>query len=450
MFAKKPKIKCAGEIITGLAIIFVGMSFMGQAFNNDIVKGAFTNLFQKLAENPAGPLLLLIIGALFTGIIQSSSATTVMVVDMVGKGIIPVQAALFIVLGANIGTCITAALASIGTSTNARRAALIHLMFNIIGTLIFVPVIWPLQNQVASLLGAMAPYSTALQVAFFHLFFNFITTAILIGFRKQLVYVATKAIRSKKGEDVEVLKLNYIDEKIPYSIPVVGEMILKETRGMADLAIQNLGESLKTAYTLDTSDRAKIVNVEQKINFINREIGRYVVKLFKESHISDAERERLNDIHSVVSDIERIGDHAIDFLDEAEEMKEHSVKFTEEAVLELSDMYDKVYNMYVKAMEVFESRDLKRLDEIMALEREIDETKHDLGFRHIERLNEGKCTVDGGAHFYAVITALERVADHLTNIAFSIKTLSGAQLEDLKQRSKEMAKKRQEKKQIYW
>ena len=478
MFAKSRKLKCAGEIITGLAILFVGIKLMSDAFSgNAILENAVIGIFLSLSENPVGPLLLVLVGAVFTGIIQSSSATTVMVVDLAGKGYIPVSAALFIVMGANIGTCITALIAAIGTTPNAKRAALIHMMFNVAGTIIFVPIIWALQTQVTDFLGAMFPVSAdmsaeaikaalGLRVAFFHLFFNITTTCVLLGFIKYLTKLATKIIPGKKGAGSDEPQMYFIDEKMlersiagaspaktdgvsSAKVSVHFETVLKETLNMAEFARTNLDLAFYSTLTPDDGQKDKIISTEQKINYVNRGIGRFLVKLTKEP-LSEDDKKFADSLHSVVSDIERIGDHALDLLDNASEMKEQGIKFSKEALAELEAMYQTASTMFVKALEIFEMGNLDRLPEIAELEKKVDEAKHASGFKHIARLNAGECKVEGGAYFYAILTTLERVADHLTDIAFSIKATSGMQLEKLKQLSKQNQANRASRKNIYW
>lgn len=482
MFSKNKRMKCAGEIITGLAMIFIGMNLMGSAFKNSKdLSGAFENLFINLSTNPAGPLLLVLLGAVFTGIIQSSSATTVMIVDMTFRGLIPVEAALFIVMGANIGTCVTALLASIGTSTNAKRAALIHLTFNFIGTLIFIPIIWPLKSQITNLLGNIFPGNAGLQVAIFHTTFNFITTLVLLAFIKQLCWFATKILSDKKSEESGELKLYFINENIltpagtdvkhkkliktnvvletssventaeaPLEAPLPDiNLIYKEILNMAELAKENIKTALRAAFVPDDSQRDKVFITEQKINYINKGIGRHLVKLSKDKRF-DSLRDILDSFHSVISDIERIGDYAIELMDEVTEMKEQKVKFSDMAVQELEQMYDMVAKLYKESMDIFLSRNVQKLSKITKFEQDIDEKKHILGFSHVARLNAEQCSIESGAHFYIIIAGLERVANHFVNIAFSIEKAGVIRLETLRQMSKAKTKGKSPQKDIYW
>jgi len=532
MFAKKDKVKLIGQIITGFAVLFVGINLMSGALRgNDVFTGFFENAFAVVANTPVGPLLLFLLGTLFTAMVQSSTATTVMIVTMVGEGIFPPQIALPVILGANLGTCLTALIASIGASANAKRAACIHLSTDIFGFVLFLPIIWIFGRPISDALIHISGGNNALAASFFHLFYNLIMISILIWLIKPLVKLVTKIIPGK-GEESDEPRLFFIDEKLlqpaasgggilkrgkrtkavitadaaesaqsvtdenstPEAIennppettpdsdvdneyiyyrygvknwtkkdevfhldnsvlderpPTPIELTMKETLNMAQLAHTNIGTALKAVCETDVSQKNKITNTEQKINYINKGIGKYLVKLSADPKY-EPDKKLLTSLHHVISDIERIGDHAMDFLANATEMAEHKIKFSDAAIAELNEMLDKINEMFTKSLYAFEHREKERLPEIASLSKEVDEIKRKLGFAHISRLNNGECNMESGAHFYAVVTGLERIADHLSNIAFSIKSLAGQQLERLKQLSKEQAKKRAEKTTIYW
>lgn len=449
MFSPNKKAKNVCEIITGFSIVFAGMNLMGSAFKgSEGLNNLFTDLFISLSGNPVGPLLLILIGAIFTGIIQSSSATTVMVVGLAGSGVIPVDAALFIVMGANIGTCVTALLSSIGTSVNAKRAAFIHMIFNVIGVLIFIPIIWPLRDQVTSLLNNMFAGNYAVQVAIFHLFFNVLTTIILLAFIKQLCWLATKVIQGKKGEEFEEPKLYFINEKPSGETDGI-DLVMKEITNMAELARKNMGTALRATFVPDISQKNKITNTERKINFINKGICSYLIQLSK-MPLDEGDIKIARSFHQVASDIERVGDYALGFLNEANEMIDEKIQFSSTAISGLEDMHMRISDLFAKSLEVFVTNDDTRLSEIVALEKEIDECKHTLSSEHVERLNAGTCSVEGGVHYYDVISGLERIADHLTNVAFSVKNSQRTQYKQLEQISRQKTEKRLNKEKIYW
>ena len=444
MFGKKEILKKIGAAITGLGLMFVGLSFMSRSIKESSL---LTNGLQTLFIKVDFPLVLILIGIVCTALFQSSAAMTALVVTMAaptvingvaGAPIIPLESALFVILGTNIGTCVTAQLAAMGASTNAKRTALIHLLFNAIGTVLFTTVIWICKSQAVWLFGKLTS-STQMQVALFHVFFNVITTALLVPFMKPLTKLATVIVRDKIGDD-SVPRMYYIDDRILHTPPIAVAQVLKEVSNMAHMAQENLDRGFNAVVTGNTSEREKIVQTEEKINFINKGIARYLIKM-SSLNLPRSDEKLVGTLHHVIGDLERIGDHADNFSEEAQEMQENSITFSDDALEELQNMYQKVRHMFDRAVYVFENRDQTALGEISALESEVDMLKRVLGNNHIMRLNSGNCSVECGTHFYAIISALERVADHLTNVAFSIKSPSGSQLEAMEKIAKEQARR---------
>lgn len=434
MFGKRDYLKRIGGILCGLGLIFVGLDFMSSAFKGDnALSRAFTQLFSTISF----PLLLIIFGAVFTAIIQSSSAATGLIITMVGQDVLMLRYALFIVLGSNIGTCITAILASIGASTNAKRTAFIHLAFNVIGTIVFAAFMWIFSDAVVGALTKLIP-SPQMQVAWFHVIFNVVTTLLLVPFIKQLTRFAEFVIKDKK-DDGDALKLSYIDDRILQTPPIAVAQVLKEIGDMGRLARENLDRAMNAVLNLDLSEKEKILKTEEKINFINKGVARYLIKVSALS-LSKTDEKTVGSLHHVIGDLERIGDHAENFIEQAEEMKENNVEFSSDARDELVTMYSRVTEMFDLSMSVFEKRDTVRLKDVSALEAQVDVLKKLFGNSHIMRLNNGNCTVESGTYFYAMITALERIADHLTNVAFSIRSPSGSQVEAMQKLAAEAAK----------
>lgn len=433
MFARRDTAKRIGGILAGLGLIFVGLEFMGSAFDGDnALSRAFTSLFSAIDF----PLLLILFGAVFTGIIQSSSAATGLIITMVGGGVLELRCALYIVLGSNIGTCVTAILASIGASTNAKRTAFIHLTFNVIGTIIFTTFMWIFNDGVIWLLTTVVS-TPEMQVAWFHVVFNVVTTILLVPFIKQLTRFAEFVIKDKKRDDEP--KLYYIDDRILQTPPIAVAQVLKEVLNMGNLARENLDRAMKAVLTLDVSEKEKILKTEEQINFINKGVARYLIKISALS-LSKSDEKIVGSLHHVISDLERIGDHAENFIEQAEEMRENGITFSEEARGEIESMYARVTEMFGLSLSVFEERDTVRLKDVSALEAQVDVLKKLFGNSHIERLNKGSCNVESGTYFYAVISALERIADHLTNVAFSIRSPSGSQVEAMQKLAAEAAR----------
>ena len=354
MFSKNDTLKKVGAALTGLGLMFVGLSFMSRALKDaQILTDALKHIFTVVEF----PLVLIAIGIVFTALFQSSTAMTALVVTMAapmagGEPIIPMASALFIVLGTNIGTCATAVLAAVGASTNAKRTAMIHLLFNAIGTILFTAVIWIFRSPVEKLLGLMSS-NTQMQVALFHVFFNVLTTAVLIPFMKPLTKLATLLVREKKDDD-EQLKLYYIDDRILHTPPIAVAQVLKEVLNMGEMARGNLDCAMHAVLTGETGDKDKILKTEEKINFINKGVARYLIKMSSLS-LSKSDEKLVGTLHHVISDIERIGDHAENFIEQAVEMRENDIVFSEEALSELESMYRRVRGMFDLSLEVFEN-----------------------------------------------------------------------------------------------
>lgn len=420
-FIKKEKVKIVGSTLCGLGLLFVGLDAMSGAFNNAEIKGFFEDLLASIDF----PLLLILVGALFTALIQSSSAATGLIIIMVGQGVIPVENALFIVLGSNIGTCITAILASIGASTNAKRTAFIHLMFNVIGTIIFTIILWIFTKPIVNALSGIS--NPQMQIAWFHVIFNITTTILLLPFIKYLVKFATFVIKDKKvknkGKDTP--KLKFIDELL-LSTPAIALMqVQKEIEYMASLSKQNLEKSYVVLTSQDDSKKDEILKTEENIDFSNNAITKYLIKLSPNLDASD--ETRVAGFFHVINDVERLGDHAENFYEIGAQMKEAGLQFSETAQNEIKNMVEKTTEMFNIALDVFTTRNTTNLARLTELEKEVDLMKKDYTASHFNRLATGDCQPEVGAYFFSTISGLERIADHLINVGYSVLNPTGSQ-----------------------
>ena len=420
-FIKKDKIKNIGAILCGLGIIFIGLDLMSDAFAGEEIKSFFKGIFKVVDF----PLLLILIGAIFTGIIQSSSAATGIVIIMVGEGALTVQNALFIVLGSNIGTCVTAIIASMGTNVNAKRTAFIHLTFNVIGTILFTALIWPLSEAVVRILEVIAP-TTQMQISWFHVIFNLTTTIILLPFVNQLVKLAKFVITEKPVD--EKLKLKYVDELLIKTPSIALMQTKKEIDYMIDLAKTNLSLSKETLITGDEELANKINENEKVIDFTNKALTKFLITL--SSQVSNKDEKTIGTYFHVLNDVERIGDHAVNFNEIGEEMKENNLVFSDIAKKEISEMFGKVESMFEIAIKVFDSNDRLELENLTTIENVVDGYKKSLNANHVMRLASGKCSTELSPYYFSTVSGLERIADHLTNVGFSIVNPTGSQ-EDL-------------------
>jgi phosphate:Na+ symporter len=427
-FFKSERIKLAGLLCSGLGLIFVGLNVMSseQAFGNPLVEQLFTGIFQRIDF----PLLLILVGIVFTALIQSSSAATGVVITMVGTGVLPLELALFIILGANIGTCVTALLASVGANANSKRVALIHFTFNGIGTLLFAVLIWIFRESAVNLLVSVFPgndpMSLQMRVSLFHIVFNLSTTCLLLPFTKYLVKYSCLIIKDKKT-DVGVLTLRYVDDRLLSTPPIALMQVKKEMDYMLSLVEENMVLSFDAMENGSIGGGERIRENEAVIDFTNSALTKFLIKLSAEASQSD---ERvIGPYFHVLNDLERIGDHAENFYEIGEEMRGKKLEFSERARTDIKRMHEAVLEMLVISKDAFENRNKERLQELTALENTVDNMKKALTANHFLRLAEGNCSMDVSPYYSSAVAGLERVADHLVNVGYSIMNPVGSQKE---------------------
>ena len=427
-FFKKEKVKTAGLLLSGLGLIFVGLNVMSSesAFGNPLVENLFTEIFKTINF----PLLLILVGVIFTALIQSSSAATGVVITMVGTGVLPLELALFIVLGANIGTCVTALLASVGANANSKRVALIHFTFNVIGTLLFTVLIWIFREPCVNLLVSMFPGNDAMslqmRVSVFHVIFNVTTTLLLLPFTKQLVKCSCLVIKDKKEESDE-LSMRYVDDRLLTTPPIALMQVKKEMDYMLSLVEENIGISLSAIEKRDLSLGERVRANEAIIDFENGALTKFLIKLSADASQSD--ERTIGSYFHVLNDLERIGDHAENFFEIAEEMASKSISFSERGRADISKMGEKVLVMLKIAKDAFENLNRDNLGELLSLEESVDVMKKELVADHFSRLAEGHCTLEVSPYYSSAVSGLERVADHLVNVGYSIISPIGSEKE---------------------
>ena len=425
-FFKKERIKIAGLLFSGLGLIFVGLNIMSseQAFGNPLVESMFQNIFSVINF----PLLLIFVGVIFTALIQSSSAATGVVITMVGTGILPLELALFIVLGANIGTCVTALLASVGASANAKRVALIHFTFNVIGTVLFTAVVWifkgPMVNALVSLFPGTDPMALQMRVSFFHVIFNVTTTCVLLPFVSQLVQYSCRIIKDKKEIEAEH-SLKFIDDRLLTMPPVALMQVKKEIDYMFGLVKDNISLSFEAMSQGNTAKADVIFKNEAIIDFTNGALTRFLIKL--SPSVEQSDEQVIGSYFHVLNDLERIGDHAENFYEIAAEMSAKKISFSEKARKDIGAMCDKVTQMLILAKDAFDNLNRAELPDLAALENEVDTMKKELTASHFARLAEGDCSMDVSPYYSSAVAGLERVADHLVNVGYSIVSPIGSQ-----------------------
>lgn len=428
-FFKNEKVKIAGSLCCGLGLIFVGLEVMSseQAFGNPLVENMFTDIFKTINF----PLLLILVGIIFTALIQSSSASTGVVITMVGAGVLPLDLALFIVLGANIGTCVTALLASVGANANSKRVALIHFTFNVIGTVLFTAIIWifrdPIVNLLVSIFPGDDPMSLQMRVSVFHVIFNVTTTILLIPFVKQLVNYSCLVIKDKK-EAGAVLSLKYVDERLLSMPPVALMQVKKEMDYMLGLVEENVTLAFVAMDRGSSEHGERIRKNEEIIDFTNSALTKFLIKL--SGDVEQSDEKTIGSYFHVLNDLERIGDHAENFHEIGIEMIGKKICFSEKAQGEIASMRESVMQMFYIAKDAFESLNREQLPTLTTLEEGVDVKKKELIASHFARLAEGNCNVDVSPYYSSVVVGLERVADHLVNVGYSIVNPTGSQKED--------------------
>lgn len=427
-FFKSPKIKLAGLLCSGLGLIFVGLNVMSseQAFGNPLVENMFTDIFAKIDF----PLLLIFIGVIFTALIQSSSAATGVVITMVGTGVLPLDLALFIILGANIGTCITALLASVGANSNSKRVALIHFTFNVIGTVLFTAVIWIFKQPVVNFLVSLFPGSDAMslqmRVSTFHVVFNVTTTCLLLPFVKQLVNYSCRVIKDKREEEQFTLK--YVDERLLTTPPVALMQVKKEINNMLELVEENTRLSFVSIYDGSVEHSEKIEKNEERIDFTNRALTQFLIKLT--ANVEESDEKIIGAYFHVLNDLERIGDNAENFHEIGVEMLEKNIIFSDTARAGITEMRERIMKMFEISKDAFEKLKKDELAELTVTEESVDSMKKKLIATHFARLAEGNCSADVSPYYSSIVSGLERVADHLVNVGFSIVDPTGSQKVD--------------------
>ncbi|PPK48566.1 PhoU-like phosphate uptake regulator [Clostridium algidicarnis DSM 15099] len=410
MFSKSTKRREFGNIILGFGILFMGMGIMGDAMKPIAQSQQFKDLIIAIGDNWA---IGIVAGLAMTAVVQSSSATTGILIALAGTGSIDMSIAIPVILGCNIGTCVTALLASIGTSKTARKAAIIHLCFNVIGTLIFIP----LRGPLAQLVQYISPLNTQRQIANAHAVFNITNTIILLPLSKYLILIANKVI---KGEDeIERVGAKFIDDRLLETPVIALGQVIKEVLRMANKAKENVEIAIKAFESNDEKLVEKVYKNEKVINILEQEITTYLVKLSK-TEVSDKQKGIIASTFHVVNDIERIGDHAENIADLTSEKIIKKLEYTDEALEELKQMYDYTIHSLQLAIESYENNDPNKVEELLNVEKRIDTLEREFRSSHIRRLNEGTCTATAGAVYLDIISNLERIGDHSTNIGENI------------------------------
>lgn len=414
MFVKKRRLTRIGEMILGFGMLFVGLTLMSEAMAPLRENEAFVDFL----VNFRSPVIGVLVGAVFTAVIQSSSASVGILQALAGMGLIGLDSAVYVVLGQNIGTCITAILASIGTSANSKRTAGIHLIFNITGTIIYL-IMLNVFPVIITWIQSLSPDNISRQIANFHTVFNVSMTILLFPFAKQMVKLVTLIIRERnKHGDVEK-RLIYLDERIAQTPAIALTQTLKELNRMGTIAGDNFRQALEAFQNLDEQKVRKVVEIEKTIDFLSDNITKYLIS-FRGEELPDDDLQLLGKLHHVIIDLERIGDRAENIAEYSMTLIDTREKMTSEAQAELKTISEKTMEVFRKSLEIFENRDTTQYEVIKALKREVDNMQIDYTNNHINRLGEELCRPHTGVVFTNMLASLERIASHSINIAYAI------------------------------
>ena len=410
MSAKQKKRKDIADIVLGFGILFMGMGIMSSALKPLADSPMFSELIMAIGENW---VLGIFTGLALTAILQSSSATTGILIALASTGSITINIVLPILFGCNIGTCVTALIASIGANKTAHKAAAIHLMFNILGTLIFIPFLKPLGHIVQE----MSPGDVQRQIANAHTIFNVTATIILVPLSKYMIMIVNKLI---KGEDeVELRGPKYLDERLLETPVIAAGQVQKETLRMANKAKENLELSMKAFRENNESLVKKVYDNEKLINILEEEITAYLVKLSK-CDLSAKESNLVASTFHIVTDIERIGDHVENIADLTLEKVGRKLKYSEDALNEIDYIYDQTIKALDITIDSYANENIEEAGTIYEIERKIDASQKEFRENHIKRLSQGSCNAYDGAIFMDLLSNFERIGDHATNIAESV------------------------------
>lgn len=417
MFGKKPMLRKIANVIFGFGSLFLGINFMTNALGAIPEHPGIVKWFTYL-ENP---IIAILIGLVLTVIVQSSSVTVSVLVLLAGANVVAPMSCLFFILGANIGSCTPAVMAAAHTNKNAKRTALIHVLFNVVG-LIVISILLAIagQNIVDFIMGISGKSNLKRFVANADTLFKITQCIILLPFTNQLISLSKKIIPCSKDEEVvSEFVLEYIDEgKVPSPTTAVVQVV-KEVERMASMVRLNLIKSMEELVNNDRNNADEIYEREKYIDFLSHRITEYMVKA-NQYGLPLEDRKRLGGLFHVVIDVERIGDHAVNIMDDAVKEDKEKINFSEEGSKEITDMYDKVIEIFDKSVVTFSTVDRSMLEQVNKIENEIDDMKILCQEGHVRRMAEGKCSIEAGLIFTDLVIGLERIADHATNIAFSI------------------------------
>lgn len=415
MLTKKTTKKHIGLAITGFGMLFLGMTLMKDAME----PLANSPVFSEWLMNANNPFVAILIGTVITAVIQSSAASIGILQALASQGLIPLHFAAYVIYGQNIGTCITALISSIGTTKNSKRTAVMHVLFNVFGTVIFIILtkLLPFTDWIESLTD-----NTMMQLSLVHIIFNVVSTLIMFPFAdKVLVKLVCLIVPDKKDSSEDDFKLKFVDNLMINTPPFAVAQVSKEVHRMAGLARQNFSIAAEDLLNKSCDHFDEVQHTEEVINFLNHNITPILVKI-NSLDLSYSDAKYIGRVFHVINDIERIGDHAQNLEEAAKSRVNEGIEISAEGERELREMYETTLKLIDGSIEAFTAQilDNEKAEQLSEYETSVDDMQTEFEQSHIERLNAHKCNTRAGMLFINTITDFERVADHATNIAWSV------------------------------
>ena len=404
MFSNKPKHKNIAEILIGFGIL------LKEAVKPLAGYQGFTDMLLSFGHHP---ILGVLMGFAITAIVQSSSASMGMLIALASQGLIPITAALPILYVENIGTCVTSLISRIGASRNARRAAIMHLTFNVLGSMIFMFI---LSKPIVAIVTAIDPTDAARQIANAHTLFNILNVIVLLPFNKLIVKLALKLVPETKSEQDDDKVVKYIDDRMIETPSIALANIVKETLRMGEKSKESLNAAMDGIVDKSKEKIELSFKREKLINELQKSILNYLLKLSKAS-LNEDSRETVDALFNTVNDIERIGDHAENIAELAKDIVDLEISFSDVGIGELKDMYNKVVSTYTYALEAMRTSNVELACKVIKMEEQVDMMEKSCRANHMNRLNSSSCSIESGVIYLDIISNLERVSDHAVNIA---------------------------------
>ncbi len=413
--AKKDNLKKTGEIISGFGLLFIGLGLMSSSMRSFAELDSL-KLFLSQLDNV---IFLMVAGAIITAIIHSSAAMTSIAITMVATGLISFEQGIYITLGANVGTCFTGMMAAMSSNANSKRTSVIQLIFNTGGALLvllidalikaFSPV------SIGILFERLFPGAPHYQLAMFHTVFNIASVIIVLPLTDLLVSLSKKIIPDDETDEANE-RFYYVDENMLKTPAIAVSQVKKEIVNMAAIAIENFNRAIRSFMDKDVDEKKAFVSNENELNFLNKKLVEFVVKLTGLNNISKKDYMYLSSTYKAIADIERIGDYSENIMEYADNLKEYDGKLSDHAKEEIKELRDLINNLYELTIEAYEKNNKSSFKKSMKVEDKVDDLTQRMAENHIDRLNKNLCSAEVGAQFLKLASDVERIGDHLINI----------------------------------